>query len=70
MEDSVKTIFNNSATSRQLSHKTQVKFFFYFKVENMLMDPYANFNHEILQYPKENHIMDLMEKITEMIILW
>lgn len=46
MEDYVKTIFNNSSTSRQPSNRTQVKSF-YFKMENMLGDFSASFNHGI-----------------------
>lgn len=53
MEEYVKTIFNNSTTSRQLSNRTQVKIF-YFNMENMLVNFNASFNHEIKQYPKTN----------------
>lgn len=60
MEDYVKAIFNNSATSRQPSNRTQVKIF-YFKMENMLVYFNASFNHEIKQYRKTNHMV-LMKK--------
>lgn len=61
MEDYVKAIFNNSGTSRQPSNRTQVKFL-NFKMENMLEDFPASFNHEIKWYPKANHTMSLMKK--------
>lgn len=52
MEDYVRAIFNNSATSRQPSNRTQVKIF-YFKMENRLVDFSASFTHEIKWYPKQ-----------------
>lgn len=52
MEDYGQAIFNNSATSRQSSNRTQVEIF-YLKMESILAKFNASFIHKIKRHPKE-----------------
>ena len=52
MEDYGQAIFNNSATSRQSSNRTQVEIF-YLKMESILAKFNASCIHKIKRHPKE-----------------